>query len=176
MATLAEIQTLIDGRTDGGDNPISTERALWEIIKSQFFIGQVIWVKMAVGDIPTYFVTAGPTTGLGKSDNIYNGYAMPNGNNGLPNDENRVSIAPSANYTSGAYPLGATGGEKDHVLTIPELPENNKSVHHFVAGVTSGGGSGPQPWSAEVINFGGADEAHNNMQPYVVELKLVRIA
>ncbi len=169
--THAQIQTFIDGRTTGGNNPISTERALWEIFKNHLFIGQVIWVKMDVADIPTYFVTTGPTAGLGKSDNIYSGYAMPNGNNGTTDDSGLVSVAHGTGYIS-----GDTGGEATHVLTIEELPENIITVHKFTVGETAGGGGGAQPWSSDEVNFGGNNVAHNNMQPYVVEVKLVRIA
>lgn len=118
------------------------------------------------------FLTANfDLTGLGI--NNYVGFAICNGSNGTRNRGGKTSIGYDAtDYAT----IGAIGGEKNHILTVSELPTNNKTVHSFVSGVTSGGGVGAEPWAGAIVNFGGSDAPHNNMQPYIVTLFIQRIA
>jgi len=172
MATIAQIQDKIDLRIDGGDNPISSERELWELLLSQQFIGEVKWIKMDVADIPSYFIVTGGTTGLGKTGTPYEGWAWCNGNNGTTNDDGRVSIAYGTNYPT----TGATGGDEDSYV-IEHDHTMGIRVNTGVGGVqglfdqASGGVLSTYVTSTEGISGVGL-----NMQPYVVELKIVRIA
>jgi microcystin-dependent protein len=69
---------------------------------------------------------------------------------------------------------GGTGGEENHVLTIPEMPSHNHSI------TTLGGGAYAQPgWDGPLAsggnglyptfntNYVGGNGAHNNMQPWI---------
>ncbi|WP_298220807.1 hypothetical protein [Flavobacterium sp.] len=81
------------------------------------------------------------------------------------------------------YPtLGATGGEEQHTLTIPELPvvtpEGGTSIHKGggsgSGGLTADDGNGGPFGPGEFIKPFGGGNAHNNMQPYIVELHIER--
>lgn len=130
----------------------------------KYFKGEVRTVVMDSTEYNAKFVTTGPTAGLGQKE--YTGWAVMNGNNGTVNDAGRVEVAFGTGYTT----LGATGGEKDHVLTIPELPDNGQPV---INGSTIGVDGGV------TFNFGygiaGSGNAHNNMQPYVVRLRIQKL-
>lgn len=64
--------------------------------------------------------------------------------------------------------IGETGGEKEHVLTEAELASHNHGTFY-----ATGGGTG-LPFGSDVFvdpaatATTGNDEAHNNVQPYVV--------
>ena len=117
----------------------------------------------------TYLSTYFDGTGLGRLERT--GWAIMNGSNGTPNDNGKVVISYGTSYAT----LGATGGAETHVLTIPELPTNNKVVHVFASGHTSDGGGGAEPWAGGSVNFGGSNTPHNNMQPYVVRLRIMKL-
>ena len=88
-------------------------------------------------------------------------------------------------------PVGKTGGEKTHILTIPEMPSHTHGVndpghaHGMPNFYNSAGGAGRAAlaggsslyWGAPATNGSGTgiwlsnqggDGAHNNMQPYIV--------
>ena len=144
--------------------------------------------KWLTGDIKeiavdnTYLSANFDGTGLGKNER--KGWAICNGANGTINKKGRVSIG----YDSTNYPtLGATGGEKEHVLTEAEMPSHKhygfgESVSTFPLGVSSGsadkaGSNGG--YSTDNYYYGttdaGSDQAHNNMQPYIVTLFIQKI-
>lgn len=113
-------------------------------------------------DYSALFAEIGVTYGAGNGSTTFN----------LPNMEGRVPVgldASQAEFT----PLGKTGGAKTHTLTVNEMP------HH------SHGGDGGRIWSeygsgslAAGSEYGGIlrattaatgnDQAHNNLQPYLV--------
>lgn len=110
------------------------------------------------------------STGLGILEAL--GWAKRNENNGTKNQEGKFSL------NQGDVPynvIGAIGGEANHMLTLPELPTNNKNVHSAFGGITAGGGTGNQPWFPTTQNFGGSDVPHNNMPPYLIDLWLERV-
>jgi hypothetical protein len=130
------------------------------------------WLKGDTKEVvcdSTYLTANFDGSGLGRLERL--GWAIMNGNNGTPNDHGKVVIAYGTAYST----LGATGGAETHTLTVPELPTNNKNVHSSVAGITAGGGSGPEPWAPSSVNFGGSNAPHNNMQPFVVRLRIMKI-
>ena len=68
--------------------------------------------------------------------------------------------------------IGKTGGEKTHKLTVSEMPSHKHSLPYRVGG---GGGSTwyTDPGTAEGYSDSkseakGGDQAHNNLQPYIV--------
>lgn len=87
--------------------------------------------------------------------------------------DGRVQIA--ANDT---YPLGSTGGETTHTLTIDEMPSHNHKIsdgfwnaqdngHGYVGSVYKSTTSPVNTVSWDVTKYAGSGAAHNNMQPYV---------
>lgn len=78
--------------------------------------------------------------------------------------------------------ISKTGGEKTHTLTIDEMPSHNHSVNSRATTFASTGsfnpqqGNGDRTWELLNVNNTGGDQAHNNVQPYVVVVRWHRIA
>lgn len=106
-------------------------------------------------------------TGLGRLDR--KGWAIMNGNNGTVNDNGKVVIAYGAGYTT----LGATGGEVNHTLTNVELPVDVKKM--IFGSNQQGHGSDVPILDPPFPQALGLGQAHNNMQPYVVRLRIQKI-
>lgn len=145
---------------------------------STFLTGDIKEVYCTGTYMVTYFLQTGPNVGLGVGERT--GWAICNGFNGTPNDKGRV-ILPWGNQGAGTnYPtLGATGGSETHTLTIPEMPTH---THTEVApspdGNHPGGSDGyDRPNGSQTFNSGpaGGSLPHNNMQPYVVRLKIMKL-
>ena len=171
---ISQFQTLIDTIQDNGRNPALEVRTILTAIKNEVFkVNEIKMIFMTPLEITANF----DNTGLGIGNSV--GYARCNGLNGTQNYSRKVPVGyDSTIFVSGFdySGVGNTFGEEKHTLTIPELPTNNKSVHTEVAGTTSGGGSGRQPWSPNTVNFGGSDVAHNNIQPSIVTLFIQRVS
>jgi hypothetical protein len=157
------------------------------------------WLRGDIKEVdctPTYMVTnflqSGPNVGLGIGERT--GWAICNGYNGTHNDKGKVIVAYGNQGAGTNYPtLGATGGEETHTLSIPEIPEHDhiytddaNAIAQFpevepgfpvpVTGVerlssATGTGGGYTYYTSKV----GGDGAHNNMQPYVVRLKIMKL-
>lgn len=183
--TNTQITALITAIQDGGANTALEVRTVLTAIKNACVLpNEVKWIKLQNSDIATYFVTTGLTAGLGLSGQLYEGWAICNGNNTTTNDSGRCSIAYGTGYTT----LGATGGSKNAVIVThnheyasgdPRYP-----VMTHVPPTGSGINVGTSSPSGLLIGAGqgstvastGESGIDKNMQPYVVELKIQRIA
>jgi hypothetical protein len=81
--------------------------------------------------------------------------------------------------------IGATGGEAQHTLTESELPEFQVEIEIPAEHYTTSDGGSDHPYGAATpavrtdtltSNTVGSGAAHNNLQPYVVVLKIQRYA
>jgi len=116
-------------------------------------------------------------TGLGI--NIMTGWAICNGQNGTPNMNGLVSVGYGTNYPV----MKAVGGSKDVTLTSSNIPKLDITVPVSNAG---GGGS---PYTNIVASGSGTPSTKtynnvtgqttptkvNNMQPYMVLLKIMKL-
>lgn len=77
--------------------------------------------------------------------------------------------------------IGRTGGEKEHTLTINEMPkhnhtflDNNSNTYPTIATMVAGGNydasqlGGSRKYENIYVNYNGNSEAHNNMPPYKI--------
>jgi hypothetical protein len=103
--TVAQLETLIAGRSDGGDNQASTERALWRAIRNEICkLYEVKEIDVNVTAHPTYIADNFDSTGLGI--NGMAGFAICNGDNGTRNRIGLVAVGVGTDFTK----LGLEGG------------------------------------------------------------------
>lgn len=144
-------------------------------------------------------MTPGATQGLGKTDGLWNGWAICNGNNGTDNDDGITYIGYGANYAT----VGQNIGTATVTLTESQIPAH---FHHtpgsvfksFISGANDKGGNVSSATgydsagsNAELAigglgtnyNSGGAaleqtiggSQSHNNIQPSKVMLKIMKL-
>ena len=74
---------------------------------------------------------------------------------------------------SSAYPVGSTGGEATHKLTVDEMPKHAHGFITHAGGIGSSGSNaqigfvGQTPPREIYTNNVGGNQAHNNMPPYL---------
>lgn len=102
----------------------------------------------------------------GAADKIPTGWALCNGQSGTPDLRDRFIVG-----AGGEYAVGATGGEKLHLLTVAEMPSHSHGIkaafgdsgYAWVGHTgTNNGGSLNHPGT---LNAGG-DQPHENRPPY----------
>lgn len=109
------------------------------------------------------FAVIGTTYGAGDTTSTFN----------LPNLKGRVPVGRDSLQTE-FDTLAETGGEKAVTLTEAQMPSHNHSINPaMIVGTGSGGTNNYAPMgnnpSQAVSTFdAGSDEAHNNLQPYIV--------
>jgi len=74
---------------------------------------------------------------------------------------------------SSSYPVNSTGGEKEHTLTINEIPSHNHTLNYKTSGTQALEGSYGLYMIAgtddTIIASTGGGQPHNNMPPYEVK-------
>lgn len=117
------------------------------------------------------FSVIGTTYGSGDGSTTFN----------IPNLKGKVSVGLDSNDTS-FDELGETGGEKEHTLTIKEIPSHNHSIikPRWSTGAganamygSNGEGAGSQ---YDHLGYQGGGQAHNNLQPYIVVNYIIKVA
>lgn len=157
------------------------------------FIGSIQFQVITLHVDEAYIAANFDVTGLGI--NLMTGYAICNGNNGTLNKDGRVGIA----YGTTHNVIGQFGGSATHTLSANELPAHKHymfsdvvsnsavgttdnyiskqrdvggSSDKYAYGVTDGGLTVPTVGKSGQT---GNNVAHNNMQPYIVELQVMRL-
>ena len=110
------------------------------------------------------FAVIGTTFGVGDGSTTFN----------IPDSRGRTLVGyKSADSDFGT--IGATPGEKTHVLTTNEMPS-----HVHACGSSSSGGGGATGYYAGnagpgiITSSTGGDGAHNNIQPSLVATKIIK--
>lgn len=174
--TYSEIFDLIDTNLASGNKIPAfkhreVEHALLDFI--QVNLSQSGDIKRIKCDL-AYYTANFETNGLGK--NLRLGWAQCNGNNGTDDLTGRVGIGYGLGYST----FGAIAGEVSHTLTKPEIP--NITIH-IDGSNADNGDPGTKAVTAStqansgfdvIVNTGGGT-AHNNMQPYIVNLYIMKL-
>ena len=174
--TYSEIFDLIDTNLASGNKIPAlkhreVEHALLDYIQAN--LSQSGDIKRIKCDI-TYLNENFEVDGLGK--NLRLGWAICNGNNGTDNLAGRVGIGYGLGYST----LGQIGGEATHTLTKPEIP--NITIHIDGSNADNGDPGTKAVTAATQANSGfdvivnsGGGNAHNNMQPYIIQLYIMKL-
>jgi len=156
---------------------------LQQYIKDQINAAEPKGTIKEVYDLDGTFLDNFNTDGLGVTPKWIN-WALDNGNNGTPGSAGKVLVAAGV-YTdpvSGletTFVAGDTGGELAHKLTVAEMPSH---THPQGADVYYSTGSGSSHTAGDSGSGSrgntlatGGDTPHNNMQPYNVPYRVVKI-
>lgn len=135
------------------------------------FLGPEIpsgWLLCDGSDIPSGYSTFISFLGSTRTPNLAGRTLIGTGipDMGVQSDGNTPNYPPSANW-----PLGYTGGEFQHTLTIPEIPAHDHGyTYDNPLGAHAGdyySGSYWQPISVQsTTQSTGGGQPHYNMQPY----------
>lgn len=106
----------------------------------------------------------------GRINKIPAGWALCNGENNTPDLTNRFVLGAGWHYS-----VGNTGGEKEHTLTVDEMPRHTHT-QRWTSGPGGAGGSGGHLIDGrEDTGTAGANQPHNNMPPYYALAYIMKI-
>lgn len=157
---------------------------------SEPFIGEIRIFALTNSNIPRgWALCNGQTLPISQNQALFSILGTTYGGNGiqtfcLPNLQGTSAVG-----TGTGFALGQVGGEAQHTLTLPEIPQHN----HMAQGTTGGAGSTPQAspnnglWQTNAdkklygasttvnsvmaptaLGATGGNQPHNNQQPYLV--------
>jgi len=121
-----------------------------------------------------YIDTNFDATGLGRL--LCDGFAIINGNNGTPPASGMFELS----YKKDVYEIGSYDGEVEHTLIVDEIPAHDHSFswdvneNHESGIYAIGGGTVLTASTGKVLPNGGG-QPHNNMPPYYVCLKIMKL-
>ena len=108
----------------------------------------------------------------GEAGAVPAGFAICDGTNGTPDLRGRVPVGVDT-VDSDFDTVGKIGGEKEHVLLVSEIAAHDHTLKGTFQSSSDytrvgGGWSGnsTQTITANAVNDGGGNGAHNNLQPY----------
>lgn len=122
-------------------------------------------------------------TGLGRANTDWFGWVFCDGRNGAGDWQGRGPIGQDVDVPEFSV-LGDTGGEKDHLLTEPELPKFTPQFNlPIFRDRFNRGGTNDLFYTSNGVDHGtlaideiGGDVAHNNMQPYIITLFVKKVS
>lgn len=99
----------------------------------------------------------------------------------LPDKRGRISVGLDSSQTE-FNTIGKKGGENKHTLTPSELPSHSHTVKGTVGsggyaeGVSFGNSSNPPYTNTVGMAGGGGNQPHNNLQPYEVDVWIIKVS
>lgn len=122
-------------------------------------------------------MTIGATQGVGKAGGLWETWAICNGNNGTNNLDGQTLIGFGANYPT----IGYFTGSKEVTLTINQIPAHSHDVTLYNASPAPGNTinslelGDPNNPGTYTTNSKGGGLPHNNMQPSMVVLMIMKL-
>ncbi|MDE3185291.1 MAG: hypothetical protein KGM16_17905 [Bacteroidota bacterium] len=101
------------------------------------------------------------------------GYALCDGTNGTPNLSGRFIVGYNATDTD-YNAIGKSGGEKQHILTIAEMPAHTHTQTGIAAANSGTSGTGANNGTSNTGSTGGG-LAHENRPPYYTLAYIIKL-
>ena len=101
----------------------------------------------------------------------------------IEDSKGRVTVALDSNDID-FDTINKTGGEKEHTLTVDEIPSHNHELYGALTGETKAITNTGNDWAQTTTNYSvdtyikntGGGQPHNNIQPYIVVKRWHRTA
>lgn len=118
----------------------------------------------------------------GTADNIPDGWALCDGQDGRPDLRNRFVLGAGLGYAA-----GETGGEATHKLTVSEMPSHSHTYSKYTQGKTDSAQRNTNAGQYQIYPLlsgaaastssgtTGSGSAHNNMPPYYALCYIIKL-